>query len=171
MARSGFADLMAICAVIPEVQRHSGAARQDRTRNLAILRCAIAHHSSMLSNRPGMTGKSARPGTPLKLHLRPRPLAADGEQFHRAVRDHDPEGGADGAFDQLDFAAMGADELGGDGEAEPAAPWAAGGLERLEQMLAGLLRHAGAGIGDLQDRDSALAAAGDADLHRGAVAV
>jgi hypothetical protein len=28
---------------------------KDQTRNLEILGCAIAHHSSMLSHRPGMT--------------------------------------------------------------------------------------------------------------------
>src|SRR6185437_10192604 len=28
---------------------------KDQTRNLEILRCAIAHHSSMLAHRPGMT--------------------------------------------------------------------------------------------------------------------
>ena len=38
-------------------------------------------------------------------------------------------------------------------------------LERLEQMRAGLSRHARAGVGDLDDRDRALAAAGDADLQ------
>ena len=53
--------------------------------------------------------------------LRPRPLVADGQQFHRAVGDRDPEGGADGAFDQVDVAAMGADQFGGDGEAEATA--------------------------------------------------
>ncbi len=62
------------------------------------------------------------------------------EQFHRAVGDDDAEGGADGALDQLDVAAMGAHQLGGDGEAEAAAAGAAGALERLEQMLARLLR-------------------------------
>ena len=35
-------------------RRHSGAVRLHRTRNLEILRCAIAHHSSRFA-RPGMT--------------------------------------------------------------------------------------------------------------------
>ena len=51
----------------------------------------------------------------------PRALVADGEQFHRPVRDDDPESGADRALDQRDLAAMGADQLGGDGKAQPAA--------------------------------------------------
>jgi hypothetical protein len=46
--------------------------------------------------------------------LRPRPLVADALQFHRPVRYGDPEGGADGAFDQMDIAAMGANQFGGD---------------------------------------------------------
>src|SRR5207237_3515894 len=40
---------------------HSGMVRKDQTRNLEILRCAIAHHSSMLAHRPGMTGSLSRP--------------------------------------------------------------------------------------------------------------
>ena len=54
-----------------------------------------------------------------------RPLVPHAEQFHRAVRDRDPEGGADGAFDQMDVAAMGADQFGGDRKAEAAAAGAA----------------------------------------------
>lgn len=49
--------------------------------------------------------------------LRPRPLVADALQFHRAIRYRDPEGGADGAFDQMDVAAMGADQFGGNRKA------------------------------------------------------
>src|SRR5437868_5183669 len=101
----------------------------------------------------------------------PRPLAADRQQFHRAIRDRDPERGADGALDQMDMAAMGADQLGGDRKAQSAAAGAAGGLERLEQMLARLGRNAGAGVGDLDDRNRPLAASGDADLLGPAVAV
>src|SRR5580692_2827785 len=96
--------------------------------------------------------------------LGPRPLVADAEQFHRAVGNRDPEGGADGALDQVDFAAMGADQFGRDRKPEPAAAGPAGGLERLEQMVAGFGGHAGAGVGHLDDRDRALAAAGDPDL-------
>jgi hypothetical protein len=47
----------------------------------------------------------------------PRPLVADGQEFHRPVRHHDPEGGANGALDQVDVAAMGAHQFGGDGQA------------------------------------------------------
>ena len=54
--------------------------------------------------------------------LRPRPLVADALQFHRAVGDRDPEGGADGAFDQMDVAAMGADQFGGDRKPSPLPP-------------------------------------------------
>ena len=99
-----------------------------------------------------------------------RPLVADAQQFHRPVRDRDPEGGADGALDQMDVAAMGADQFGGNRQPEPAAAGPAGGLERLEQMVAGLWRHAGAGVGNLDDRDRAFAAPGDADLHGRGVA-
>src|SRR5262249_55701540 len=96
-------------------------------------------------------------------------LVAHAREFHRAVGDGDAEGGTDGAFNEMDVAAMGADQLGGDGQAQPAAAGAAGALERLEQMLAGFRRQAGAGVGDLEDRDRAFAATGDADLHRGGV--
>src|SRR5579883_1035311 len=53
------------CGLLP---RHSGA-REARTRNLEILRCAIAHHSSVLLDRPGRTeqdrtvAKTRTPGT------------------------------------------------------------------------------------------------------------
>src|ERR1700733_873691 len=51
------------------------------------------------------------------LYLRPRPLVADAEQLHRPVRDRDPERGPDGARDQMDVAAMGAQQFGGDRQA------------------------------------------------------
>src|SRR5579871_4850091 len=38
---------------------HSGAVRKHRTRNLEILRCAIAHHSSRFAS-PGMTAQICR---------------------------------------------------------------------------------------------------------------
>ena len=38
-------------------------------------------------------------------------------------------------------------------------------------MLARFCRHAGTGVGDLQDGDRAFAAAGDADLHRADMAL
>src|SRR5262249_56626380 len=112
--------------------------------------------------RLGMTTK-------LEASLSPCPLVADGQEFYRPVRDDDPEGRPDRALDQVDLAVMGAHELGGDRKSEPTAAGAARGLERLEQMLARLLRHAGPGVGDLQDRDRAFAPAGDANLHAGGI--
>ena len=44
--------------------------------------------------------------------LSPRAFVADDLELHRAVGDRDPEGGADGALDQMDVAAMGADQFG-----------------------------------------------------------
>src|SRR4030081_1481809 len=70
--------------------------------------------------------------------LSPRPLVAHAEQFHRPVGYRDPEGRADGAFDEIDLTAMGADQFGGDGEAQPTAAGPSRGLECLEQMFAGL---------------------------------
>src|SRR6266700_4866763 len=97
--------------------------------------------------------------------LRPRPLVADALQFHRAVRNRKPEGGTDGAFDQMDVAAMGADQFGGDRQSQAAATGPARGLERLEQMLARLGRHARAGVGHLDDRHRAFAPAGNTNLQ------
>src|ERR1700722_8057850 len=104
------------------------------------------------------------PNAPIGPALRPRPLVADAEQFHRPVRYRDPEGCPDGALDEVYVPAMGATQLGGDRKPKPAAAGPPRGLERLEQVIAGLGRHAGAGIRDLDDRHRALAAAGDPDL-------
>src|SRR5689334_2181505 len=101
---------------------------------------------------PGMT-QSAGGLMSASGRLRPLPLVADGKQFHGAVGDDDSEGGADGAFDQMDVAAMGANQLGGNRKAKAAAAGAAGGLERLEQMSPGLRGDAGAGVGDLENCD------------------
>jgi hypothetical protein len=62
--------------------------------------------------RPGMTGLA---------RLRPCPFVAHAQEFHRPVGDRDPESRADGAFDQMDVAAMGADQFSGDRETQPAA--------------------------------------------------
>jgi hypothetical protein len=59
------------------------------------------------------------PGTRWRRPSRPRPLAAPGVELHRPVRDGEAEGRADSALDQADLAAMGAHQLGHDGEAEP----------------------------------------------------
>src|SRR6185437_9100165 len=114
-----------------------------------------------------MTDKEAsrRPGP-----LGPRAFVANGEEFHRAVRNDDAEGGADGALDELNMAVMGADQFGGDREPEPAAAGPAAALERLEQMVARLLRHARTGIGHFEDRDRPLASTTDANLRRAVAA-
>src|SRR6058998_1763000 len=57
----------------------------------------------------------ARPPCP----SRPRALAAVRVEIDRAVRDREAEGRADGAFDQANFAAVGAHQFGDDGEPEP----------------------------------------------------
>ena len=75
--------------------------------------------------------------------LGPHPLAAPAVELDRAVRDGDAEGRADGALDQLDLAAMGAHQLGRDGEAEAGAAGAGRALERLEQVRARLLGQPG----------------------------
>ena len=64
------------------------------------------------------------------------PRVAVGVELHRPVRDGDAERRADGAFDQGNRAAVGADQLGGDGEPKAGAAGAVRALERLEQMLA-----------------------------------
>src|SRR5258707_13537861 len=96
--------------------------------------------------------------------LPPAALAPALAELGRPVRYGDAEARPDGAFDQADLAAMGAHELGRDREPKARAAGPGRALERLEQMRAGLLRHAGAGIGDLDDHDRALAPAGDPDL-------
>jgi len=96
----------------------------------------LFRHSGLIASRcPGMT----------KGYLRPRPLVAHAQEFHRPVRYRDPEGRADGAFHQMDVAAMSADQLCRDRKSQPAAAGPAGGLECLEQVIAGLLRNARAG--------------------------
>src|SRR5436853_4729883 len=91
--------------------------------------------------------------------LSPRALAAPGAEFDRAVRDDDAESRADGAVDQADLAAMGADQLGRDRKAEPGAAAACRALERLEQMCARSVVHTRPGVGYLDDRHGALAPA------------
>jgi len=64
----------------------------------------------------------------------------------------DAEGGANilGAFD-LDFAALGAGEFAGDGQAQAGAPFgtgAVGPVEAVEEVRNGVFRDAKAGIGD-----------------------
>src|SRR5262245_65282695 len=66
--------------------------------------------------------------------LRPGALAAAGADVDGAVGDADAEGGADGAVDQADLAAVRAHQLGGDGEPEAGAAGAGRALESLEQM-------------------------------------
>src|SRR5688572_13786751 len=59
---------------------------------------------------------------------------------------------------------MGLHELGGDGEAQARSALPRHALERLEEMRAGLLRHAGAGVGDLDDGDRAFSPRDEEDL-------
>src|SRR6266508_5917040 len=90
--------------------------------------------------------------------------AAPRPQLDRAVGDADAEGRADRALDQLDLAAMGAHQLGRDGEAEPGAAGPGRALERLEQVAARLVGDAGPGIRYFDHRHRALAPPVDADL-------
>src|SRR5665213_4459839 len=92
------------------------------------------------------------------------PLAAPGVEVDRAVGDRDAEGCADGSRHQTDFAAMGADQLGRNDEAEPSAAGARGALKRLKHMGLRLFRNPGASIGHLNHHHGAVAASGDADL-------
>ena len=64
-------------------------------------------------------------------------LATPAADIDRAIRNGETERGADGAFDQADFTAMGAHQLGDNGKAEPGAACAGRALERFEQMGAG----------------------------------
>src|SRR5207249_10586017 len=95
---------------------------------------------------------------------RPRALTAVRVEIDRAVRDREPEGRADGAFDQANFAAVGAHQFGDDGEPEPNTAGAGRALERFEQMRAGFLRKSRAGVGHLDHDHRAFAPAGDANL-------
>jgi len=51
----------------------------------------------------------------------PCPLVAHAQEFHRPVGYGDPEHRADGPLHQVNLAAMGADQFGGDRKPEPAA--------------------------------------------------
>src|SRR3954454_25357016 len=138
---------------------------------------AKARHSYRL--RPGLarSGRAAcnshllpeiaSPGTRtrgLSGYSGPRPFAAHVMEFHRTIRYGDPEGGANGAFHKVDVAAVGADQFGGNRQPEPAAVGPARALESLEQVVAGLLRNACTGVGNLQDGNRALAPPGNTDL-------
>src|SRR5437868_13974079 len=92
--------------------------------------------------------------------LSSRALAAPGAELDRAVRDDDAEGRADGAVDQADLAAMGADQLGRDRKAKSRAAAACRALKCLEQMRARSVIHTRPGVGHLDHRDGALAPAG-----------
>src|ERR1044071_9826204 len=96
--------------------------------------------------------------------LSPRPHAAVGVELDGPVRDGEPEGCANGALHELDLAAVGADQLGGDGEAEPGSAASLGRLEGLKQMLARPGWKARTGLRHLDHHHRAFAAPGDADL-------
>jgi len=87
-----------------------------------------------------------------------------GVEFDRTVRNGEAEGCADGAFDELDLAAVGANKLGGDDEAQARAAAARRSLKGLEQMLARTRRDAGAGVRHLDHHHGTLAPAGEPDL-------
>src|SRR5437879_6724538 len=130
----------------------SGRAWQG-PQNASAGRSAPADRAKSPQNAPNGMSRSS-----------PCPLVAYAQQFHRPVGYCDPEGRSDGAFHQMDVAAMGADKFGGDREPQSAAAGPACCLECLEQMIAGLLGNAGTGVGNLDDRDRAFAAPGDANL-------
>src|SRR5512147_1602121 len=89
----------------------------------------------------------------------PRPLKLD----HHVGNDH-AEGGAAFVTEEHDLAAMGVDQLGGDGEPKACAAFARHALKRLEEMSPRPLRHPGAGIAHVDQGDGALAPRGDHDL-------
>jgi len=89
-----------------------------------------------------------------------------GGKLDGAVGNGQPQRGADSALDQPDVAAMGANELSGDGKAQAGTAGAGRALERFEQMGSRLFREARAGVGHFDYHHRALAAAGDADLSR-----
>ena len=113
----------------------------------------------MRSGRPrALRGSSVRAGAAMRA------------QLHGAVGNGQPQRRADRAFDEADFAAVGADKFGGDGEAETGAAGPGRTLERLEEMRLRPFGKAGAGVGDLDDDDRAFAPSGDADLIAAGVA-
>src|SRR2546421_3506345 len=154
----------------PRVHRgsqESFAKTMDCTATRACPSCAVLCAASRVnptcSVKPG-NDATRRPAMTRGYRSRPCPLTTPCVEIHRTVRDREPERRADGAFDQPDFAAMRAHQLGHDGEPEAHAAGAGRALEGLEQMRAGFLRQPRAGIGDLDHRHRTLAPAGDADL-------
>ena len=102
--------------------REQATKRSDRASSVIPVRVPALNQNLLQIQRD--SGFNAAPcpqmcngtsGNDSAADLRPRPLVADGLQFHRAVGNRDPEGGADGAFDQMDVAVMGADQFGGNG--------------------------------------------------------
>src|SRR6516165_4557220 len=92
-------------------------------------------------------------------------------KLHGAVGNRQPQGCADGAFDQPDVAAMGAHKLRGDSEPKAGTAGAGRALKCLEQMRLRFLRKAGASVGNLDDNDRALATPGDPDLVAAGIAI
>jgi len=85
-------------------------------------------------------------------------------QRNRAIRDFDAELGADrGLFHKRNGAAMGEHQFAGDRKAEPRAARAGGAAEGGEEVLAGFLRHARAGVVDGDANDAADAVGGYRD--------
>ncbi len=79
---------------------------------------ANAGHSYRLARGLARSGNPASAGrfteNPPERVLSSRPLVADAQEFHRPIGNRNPERGADGTFHQMDVAAMGADQFGGD---------------------------------------------------------
>src|SRR5579863_2404427 len=93
-----------------------------------------------------------------------------GGKLDRAIGDGQPQRRSDGALDQADFAAMSANEFGGNGKPKTGAAGAGRALESFEQMGARLAGKTGAGIGHFDYHDGALAPAGNADLVAAGIA-
>src|SRR3954465_6215349 len=86
-------------------------------------------------------------------------LAAACPQLDRTIRDADAESGADRAFYQTNVTAMRARQFGRNGKAKPGAAGAGRALERLEHMLARLIRNSRASVGNLDHHHRAFTAA------------
>lgn len=96
-------------------------------------------------------------------------VALDGDQpTHIRIRERGSQGEAEscagfGGVHEADVAALGADEVAGDGQAEAGAAGFAAGDEGLEQVFPHQFRQAGAVIGDGQDGEIGVGFGGDSD--------
>jgi hypothetical protein len=117
--------------------RVSLSSRAERPVAVSTKFCGKRPRKRALLPAPGRIGK-VRNGRRSRLkkraprELSPRPLVAHAQEFDRPVRYRDAERGPNGAFNQVDLPAMGANQFGGNHKPEPAAAGPARGLERLE---------------------------------------